>query len=280
MPFALKLFNIQVLHTYYASGISNDLALIPDEATNAFMRYHHMQLLPYDGTYEMLWLTSKLDNPFEVFQEKLADEVLRFYIKLRDPYAINFSALTIQPDTIYAFANSEHTTSLHKNTYVDETDKVTIYQSINSFANPDPFVWGILQIQLGHVWLNHADTLPIPYTLQIKAREVIWRYRIVDLHQRIKSPLKIVIDEDDSYFIDRGLVEDSRIHLYESKQPIALRDTTDQFFSLKMYPKSSTKNSTSTEQVLIKRLPLPNVRSLENNEVKKGIFYSDIVVYV
>jgi hypothetical protein len=176
--------------------------------------------------------------------------------------------------------NTDKSTSLHKNTYVDEADQVPSQQVINSLNNLSPAAWGVIQIQLGKVWHDSSGQLPISYTLQIKAREVIWCYQIVDIHQRIKSPLKIVIDQDDSYFIYSGLDGNSRVHLFESKQPIALRDTTQQFFSLKMYPKSSAKNSTSTEQVLIKRLPLPNVRSLENNVVKKGIFYSNVVVYV
>jgi hypothetical protein len=278
--FALKLFNIQIRHTYYANGISNDFEILPDEATQAFMHHHRMQLLSYEGTYEMIWLTANLEHPFEVFHQKMADVVLRFHVKFRNPYVINFSTLKIQPETIYAFANTEGITSLHKNTYVDETDQVPFHQTMNSLASADPLVWGNLQIQLGKVWRNPADQLPIPYTLQIKAREVIWRYQVVDLHQRIKSPLKIVIDQDDSYFIYSGLDDNTKIHLFESKQPIALRATTQQFFSLKMYPKSSNKSSASTEKVLIQRLPLPNVRLLENNVVKGGVFYSDVVVYV
>lgn len=280
MPFALKLFSIQIRHTYYTNGISNDFEIIPDEATKLFMHHHRMQFLSYRGIYEMNWLTANLAHPFEVFEQKMADVVLRFYIKLRASYVINFSALKMQLGTTYAFTNTDKSASLHKNTYVDETDQIPSQQVMSSFASPDPAAWGVIQIQLGKVWSNPADQLPIPYTIQIKAREVIWRYQIIDIHQRIKSPLKIVIDQDDSYFIYSGLNGDNKVHLFESKQPIALRDTTQQFFSLKMYPKSSTKSSTSTEQVLIERLPLPNVRSLENNVVKEGIFYSNVVVYV
>lgn len=279
--FALKLFSIQIHHTYYANGISDDFEIIPDEATQAFMKHYCMRLLSYEGKYEVVWLTTNIEHPFEVFQQKLAETTLQFYVRLHNPYVINFSTLEIKPATIYAFSNTENATSLHKNTYVDETDKIPFHQVMNSLISSDPLIWGTIQIQLGKVWHNQTDQLPIPYTLQIKAREAIWRYQVVDLHQRIKSPLKIVIDQDDSYFIYSGLDGDNnKVHLLESKQPIALRDTTQQFFSLKMYSKLPTKSSTSTEQVLIERLPLPDVRLLENNVVKEGIFYSNVVVYV
>lgn len=277
--FALKLFKIQLRHTYYANGISNDFEILPDEATQTLMKHYRMRLVGYEGSYELCWLTANMEHPFEVFQQKLADIVFRFYVKLRNTYAINFSDLTIQSETIYAFDNTKDIARLHNNSYVDQTDKVPFHQNMNRIASADPLVCGMIQIQLGKVWHNPTDQLPLTYTLQIKAREVIWRYQIVDLHQRIKSPLKVVFDQDDSYFIYSGL-NDGKVHVFESKQPIALRDTIQQFFSLKMYPKSPAKSSTRTEQVLIERLPLPNVRSLENNVVKEGIFYSNVVVYV
>jgi hypothetical protein len=62
-----------------------------------------------------------------------------------------------------------------------------------------------------------------------------------------------------------------------------LRDTTNQNFSLKMYLEKPTRRITNTdkkEEVLIEKLPLPDVKLLKNNADSGGVFYSDIVVYV
>lgn len=195
MPFALKLFKINVYHTYYSSQVTNDLYMIPDVPTQQLMDYHRMRLAAYDGTYELIWLTAKLENPFEVFQKKLASTALNFYLKLRNPHVVNFSSLKFEQTAIYYFSNAYNSQDLHKGAYVGEEDKIPLQTSINNTDKAFPNAFGIVNIQLGKVWKDKAELeqLPTQYNIQIQAREAIWRYHIVDLHKRIKSPMKIVV---------------------------------------------------------------------------------------
>jgi hypothetical protein len=54
---------------------------------------------------------------------------------------------------------------------------------------------------------NTIDAWPVIYSIHIKAIKSIWRYHIMDTNKRIKAPINIVLDEDNSYygvFLGRG----------------------------------------------------------------------------
>ena len=282
MPFAIKLFKIIFTNDYYVDGESNDFYLIPDSNTQAFLEYHRMKLVTYNDKFELIWLTANFENPFQIFQQKITEYNLNFYLKIHSPYVINFSLLKVEQNSIYYFTNTNENQRLHKKLYVDNEDRIKFSSSMNSLTKPYQNVFGVVNIQLTNLWKEVADItqFPIKYTIHIQPRAVIWRYHIVDLYGHIKSPMKVVIDEDDSYFIYKGITEDKRIHLYESKVPIILSSKPTQIFSLKIYPLLTTDKTENTGNILLKKLPLPDVSSLEKNMEKGGIFYSNIVVYV
>ncbi|OJW73574.1 MAG: hypothetical protein BGO68_03000 [Candidatus Amoebophilus sp. 36-38] len=284
MPFALKLFRINFQNTYYTNQAENDFHVIPDEKTKKFMHDHNMRLISYRGMIEMMWLTTRFENPLQVFEQKIANHHLNFYVEISNPHVFSFSLLTIDPEQIYYFSNSTGSQKLHQKDYVSEEDKVSLQRVAPIIGKSLKNIFGIINIQLDKLWKGkiNIEQLPIEYTIQIKARETIWSYQIVDLHNRIKVPAKVVIDTDDSYFIYKGTAENKHIHLYESIKPIALRDKINQTFSLTMYPESSTKKSgdTNQEEVVLERLPLPDVSLSQSNMKKGGVFYSNVVVYV
>ena len=282
MPFALKLFRINIYNSYYNNQVDDNFYLVPDEATQRLIEYHRMRLITYAGGYTMAWLTNKFDNPFQIFQDKIADSQFRFYLMLRNPYVINFSLLKPEQGHIYYFSNASSSQNLHKQSYITEEDKIPFNPSIHSIGNPVPNAFGIVHIQLASLWKEQPsiEKLPVQYSIKIKARETIWRYHIVDVQERIKSPMKVVIDEDDSYFIYKGTLENKHIHVYESKKSLTLSDKPSQKLSLRMISKKTTKKAVNTEETLLERLPLPDTHLLENNVEKGGIFYSNIVVYV
>jgi hypothetical protein len=282
MPFALKLFKINIYNSYYNNQIDDNFYLVPDESTQKFIDHYRMRLITYAGGYELAWLTNRLDNPFQTFQDKIADSRLTFYLILRNPHTINFSLLKPEQGNIYYFSNTNNSQNLHKQSYVTEKDKIAFNPSIHSIGNPLPNAFGVIHIQLGNLWKEKLsiEELPVQYNIKIKAREIIWRYHIIDAQERIKDPMKVVIDEDDSYFIYKGTPENKHIHVYESKKPLVLSDKPSQKFSLRIVSKKTTRKTVNSEEILLERLPLPDVRLLENNVEKGGIFYSNIVVYV
>lgn len=283
MPFSLKLLKINFQNTYYTGQGNNDFYLTADEQTQHFMESHNMRILTYGSTYELVWLTTRFDNPLEIFKQKLAEHDLTFYLRIKNPNVVNFSLLNLLPDQMYYFSNTNSSQNLHKQEYVSKEDLIPIKPISNtpeiaSVSN----VFGIVRIHLKELINNKIDIqqLPIQYNIRIKAREAIWRYHIVDAHNRIKGPMKVVIDKDDSYFMYKGTLENKNIHIYESKNPLVLQDKVNQAFCLKVYPNQSKKNTASQEEVLLEKLPLPDVSLIENNVEKGGVFYSNIVVYV
>ena len=282
MPFALKLFKINIYNSYYNNQVDDNFYLVADDTTQRLIDYHRMRLITHAGGYEMAWLTNKFNNPFQIFQDKIADCQFRFYLMLRNPYVINFSLLKPEQGHIYYFSNTNNSQNLHKQSYITEEDKIPFNPSIHSLGKPFPNAFGIIDIQLANLWKEKTpiEKLPIQYNIKIKARETIWRYHIVDVQERIKSLMKVVIDEDDSYFIYKGTPENKHVHVYESKKPLVLSDKPSQKFSLRVISKKTTRKVINSEEVLLERLPLPDVRLLENNVGKGGTFYSNIVVYV
>jgi hypothetical protein len=284
MPFALKLFKINIYNSYYNNQLDDNFSLVPNEATQQLMDYHRMRLITYAEGYEVAWLTSKFDDPLQIFQDKIADAQFTFYLILRNPSVVNFSLLKPQQGYTYYFSNTSNSPNLHKQTYVTEEDKVLFNFPIHSIGKPFPNVFGIIHIEASRLWRGtpSIEKLPVQYSIKIKAREVIWRYHIVDVQERIKSPMKVVIDEDDSYFIYKGTAENKHIHIYESKKPLVLSDKPSQKFSLKTTSIKTTKKAKAVdaEEILLERLPLPDVRLPENNVEIGGVFYSNIVVYV
>ena len=126
MPFALKLFKINFQNTYYTNQTENDFHVIPDEKTKKFMHDHNMRLISYRGMVELIWLTARFENPLQVFEQKIANHHLNFYVEISNPYVFSFSLLTIDPEQIYYFSNSTGSQKLHQKDYVSEEDKVSL----------------------------------------------------------------------------------------------------------------------------------------------------------
>jgi hypothetical protein len=284
MSFALKLFNIQVNHTYYRSGISNDFELIADEVTTKWMERYRMQLVAKAGCFELIWLTENLESPLEILKEKFDGLKMTFYLMLKHPQVISFSAIGIGEASgfVYQLSNSNQSGRLHRKTYVTDADLVPNNQVIGLSNKPRKSIWAVLGIYLNQLWNSKKelsiDKLPIQYQINIQSKSSIWRYHIVDKNNRIKQPMYIAFEEDISYFEKIKSFKKDHTYIYESQKPLALIDKPTQFFSLKTYSK---QKSETFNEIVVEKLPIPQeCTSVGQGKDGEKIYYSDVFIYV
>eukprot|EP01132_Coremiostelium_polycephalum_P000722 gene722-895_t len=283
MPFALKLFTLKISNSYFQNGIDDSFEVVPSKATQDLLTHHRMRFISLSDGYELFWLTSNLEDPLRILQAKLANAQLVFYITVRNPYVINFSQLHPEAGFIYSFSNLHLHEYLHPQSAVTDQDKVPYTIDRVSFDQPIPHMFGRIQIQLAELLKNASSTavLPVPYHIHIAARSTIWRYHIIDTKNAIKEPDKVVIGADNVYFIYKGAARSNQAnsYIYESAEPLELSEQVKYRCSLSI-PKVNQKIINSAQEMLLGNLPLPDVRYLESNPIKGGLFYSNMVVYV
>lgn len=173
MVFALKLFRISLYNTYYQDRICNDFSLAPDEITQHWMQRYPMRLTAHPGNFELIWLTAGLTDPLQLFQKKMHDKQLSFYLFLQNPRSIAHTALSIEKGKIYYFTNEYGGTKLHKKKYVTPNDKIPVKSTMLGSQKIEKAHFGKIAIHLNTLYKSPHFTesnVPVQYTIQMKAK--------------------------------------------------------------------------------------------------------------
>ena len=184
--------------------------------------------------------------------------------------------------TTYYFHNLLHPEKLHAKEYISDADKLAIQKLAHYPHKPGKNIFGLIDIYLEKLWKEHdfvIENLPITYTLNFKAREVIWQYRVLDVNHPIRDAMKIVLGKEDHYFNTTVAVnpEGGNMRVFESKKAMPLVDKAKKNFSLKSYKQEAYSSSGKT---LVEKLPLPSSSTLKNHAKDKKKFYSEVLIYV
>ena len=296
MAFALKLFKITIYNTYYQAGVgdSNDFGLEIAEESKPWMERYRMKLVASTpGCVELHCAVSGLENPLHTLKEKLLGQKLTFHLRLKNQEIVSLSELNVAEGKTYYFQNTSDALQLHQGEYLSGEDQIPIVDQPAAtdvaFRAQPPIrqlshrpLWGVIDIYLDKLWEKSnlsEKNLPIDYAINIKARESIWRYSVIDRNSRLKSPIKVVCENKKNYF--GGAVTSQNngtsTHLFASKKPIAFQDRPTQCFSLQTYTKNDARDVGET---VMERLPFPTSSSLSREKEKGGVFYSDVFVYI
>lgn len=281
MPFALRLFRLNIYNSYYQAQVGDDCSLIPTEETQQWMQQYPMKLVSTPGAFELMWMVAGLAAPLKTLKKKIHGKKLTYYLILKNPEALSFSELSIEHGQAYYFHNQGTGARLHQKSYVSLADKVAVPETRGNHLGTEKSFLALVDIYLEELWKKDSfdlHRLPVTYSIHIKARKTIWRYCIVDKNFRIKSPMKVVLDNEDTYFNyetdkKRKMVN---MHVYKARKPLALTDKPERFFSLKTYHPDKPEE----EKTLIKKLPLPTNASLRKDNKNSKVLYNDIFVYV
>ena len=172
MAFVLRLFRINLLHTYYEENVRDDFALVPSEATQQWMRRYPMRLVASLGCFEVFWRVAGLTHRLQTLQEKMDEEKLSFYLTLKHPSVMGCSSLSMDRGRVYYFHNTGGGARLHQEAYVSEADKIPIQELVSHPSQLIKSFFGIVDIHLKELWQGQSFTeakLPIDYAIHIKA---------------------------------------------------------------------------------------------------------------
>ncbi len=275
MEFACKLFTISIGHAYYATGVCNDFALLPTDVTAQWMKKHRMRIVKQPGKFTVIWRTACFSDAERVFTGKLQQETMSFYLVLRNPSLVCFSALAVHHQKAYYLQNVQKTKYLHSASHVSDEEHVSL-KEMGEYNKPGQRFWGVVEIDLREL-MKHKDfswgtTQPV-YTVQIKPKETTWRYHILDKNFRIKNTLKVVSNDKDNYFKPEATGKlGEGAYVFRSVRPIVWQEYPEVFFSLRAYTDSGE------EEVLIDKLPSPSMASLRKDG--GGKVCSDVFVHV
>jgi hypothetical protein len=101
------LFDVEVLHDFYASGRSADFLFQPTESCKAVLKRHNLVFRSKDTGFDIF---SQVDLHKEGLKMKTPlkdNEKFTFLMKLKNPFFVNFSELSLEPGSgsIYFFNN-------------------------------------------------------------------------------------------------------------------------------------------------------------------------------
>ena len=176
MPFALRIFRINIHNSYYQAQVGDDFSLVPTEASQEWMQRYRMRLGTNPGTFELLWVAASLAHPLETLKEKASDKKLTFRLILKNPSVLGFSELSIDRGQTYYFHNQGATSKLYQAAYVSQADKIPVQETISHLGKLEKPFFGIVDIHLKELWHKRKLTvnkLPIDYQIHIKAKETI-----------------------------------------------------------------------------------------------------------
>lgn len=282
MAFAIKLFRIQLQHTYYHDQVCDDFGLVPHGATRQWMDRYGMRLKAQPGSFELLWVTHRMKDPLQVFQGKIYDTTLSFQMLLKHPGSAAYSQFSVVPDHAYHLTNTPDSPYLHKGPYLSEEDKIAVTPQRSYMYKLARSTWGVIHIDLERLWDTHMydpEKVPVDYTIRIKAQEAIWRYRVIKKKSSEKIPASIVLQGKDDYFNKREEKgpEGEEVSVYESVAPMALRDKPRDVCSLRGYLKREEGEEVC---VLVEALPLPNASSLKRDTDSGKLYFDEVVIHV
>lgn len=260
------------INNLFGYNIHNDLLFIPDLQTKKLMDNYQIRYKPHALGFS-LYIRSipEASDEFVPFIPiDLSDEVLRFWMKIKNPFFLNFTNLELgkswegikRKTHVYRFANfpgfaQPPTNYLH--TYLDSPSRPYYVNTgdITPLADIDPSVldpegFGLINIDLNSPDLMDADqTILSPdYTIWFQNRMTYWKYIF---HGEIAG------ENDDS---DVALATtNARILISKVSQPL----------SNKFRPIYYRTDNPTTEEIL-----LPNPEDLSLYPDLSGEIYSEI----
>lgn len=284
----LPLFSIAAEHTFFSTGLCEQLEYVPTPQSASLLKRAGI-------------LTRKTTHGIQAFYDESKTEALELYVTNRnEPFCLgfkvisndasftNYTAPSIQRSDAVLYFDSRRIKSkkvgrkrLHTTDYVSEAnfEKLDSAVVVDLLDKKDKLVRPHFLV---NICVNAIPTFPSrgsgnaqsnDYYLTFQARQTFWKYHL--LGDIAKQNLSVADVDGKTEFEPAGnaSLPDARAAItFRSTTPIPLRETFDRRFQLR-------ENGTGNGKVLIKRLPVASAFQINTETVEQQTtIVSDIYI--
>lgn len=264
-----KLFEISIVHDYFASNIFSGIEIIPNQETIQTLRNYELVVVKKQGGIVVLGKYSERFSGIS-FNEAIQ---LRFYFKILDSFFLNYTNIPFQIEKKYLFKNTQSLKDEILNTkdFVGESDLTEL-----DFGND---INGLIEINLNE---NNeffgekeeaTEQSPVQFIIKYTSRTVFTRYNLIcPIDEEYLSEFYIQSPDetiDNIDFEERGLSNGKSVFSYLDKTEIKLSEHTQLSRTL--------KKKDNTLHTYTKRLPEPNLMNVHEDK-NFNYFITDIFV--
>ena len=237
------LFTVTLSHTYYQDGLCKDFDFIIPVDTQQWLNNGRLLAKVREGKLYVLFEVGKDDEPLV----SIAGQILRFGLKLNNPFFSNFTQLDI--DSAQAFLYKNTTTNPNQLAPPENKPVISLPKELQRQG-----VFGIVEITLDNEHFYTTDPKKVPdFKIPFAAREETLKYYVVAKNYTDTEIEQLTVSDQGnsgitftSEFIDHNLL--GRVLLFKSMTAVKRQETVREKIQL-------NKNG----EALIKYLPQPSV---------------------
>ncbi|GGE16880.1 hypothetical protein [Psychroflexus salis] len=266
-----KIFEITIEHDYYVSNILSRLEITPTQETKETLRNYELLVVNKKGGIIILGKNSERFSGVS-FNNTIK---LNFYLKILDPYFLNYTNLPFKVNNKYIFKNTQciEDEILNNEDFVGESD-VTQQDFGNNIS-------GLIEITLNQnkEFFGEKDAtknqLPVQFIIKYTSRTILTRYNLIGgIHLNQLSDFYIKTTDnkiENIEFHERILSNGNIAFSYLDKAAIKIKEHL--ILSKELKKKDNTLN------IYSKHLPEPDIKNIQkDNDINQ--FIADIFVKI
>ena len=265
------LFELEVTHTYFKSGLCEDLIYAPSSETQQSMDQYGLKMFLTDKGFQFYSTKQHSNEDFLTYlQETIGISSFEFYARTSNPTFYQFTDVPLGTLGVLTYnselVNSNEDTLILEQQFVSGTTASNLFQFTL-------YLKDLIQL------LKSEST--VQYRIEFSSRTSAWQYNIINDSKQQVSQLSVT-GEDEVEF-DQG----EEVVLENGQSAIAFTSLTDTIpysevpnFKFDLV-NTTERMGTSREKVIFKSLPTPNPNQLQIiNQNEQQLVVSPTYVYI
>lgn len=263
-----SLFNISVLHTYFASGICDSLAYNPNATTKKIIDTYGFIVRKKQNGFELYTSTNQsIEDYLNYIKQVTGNDTFEFTGSAINQNFYNYTAeVPLTEIGVLSYENNAQTNT-----------PITLEETFISKSDAQEAIH--ITIKFDDIVNAHKANPNLTFQIQLNARKTQWQYNIINNSNQNFAEIDIESNTEEIQFSNEGettLQNGQQATLFSSGTTlIPLKDTTEYKFNIVNTKQTIAGNRKET---IFKGLPIPdasNFKILEDN-----IIASPMYVYI
>lgn len=266
-----EIFNLNLSHSYYASGICNVLSYKESEETNQIANRFSIKLqLKASGFSLYTATTQSIEDFLNYITQSTSGSYFEYLVEATNQSFYNFTDIPINTIGYFNYDSGN----------VTESENEIILQS--SFIETSAASEALrIRIHFSDIITSYKTGNPIQYAIKLTARATQWQYNIINSSGQEFNQLKITSDNHIN-FEDPEQVTlangQKALQFSTGSQRISLTDTAKFKVNLVNLKEGALANNS---QIVFKGLPIPNPDTFTIIEKDDNVYVASLMyIYV